>query len=189
LTLLALARDDLAERNSNIPVNLPAVWITLGQPARAAALVNGITDAHTRIQALTLMHTAAHNAGEHDLVPRIATDAERTAREITNPGWRTDALRDLARQVATDAERSAREIPDPERRAEALRSLADVLLEDLGQGPDRAGARRLVAEVLNSSYWRTVLGLVARLDAPALRTVCDVLLAGTATEAAKDLAP
>jgi hypothetical protein len=33
LILLALARDDLAERNSNLPVNLPAVWITLGQPA------------------------------------------------------------------------------------------------------------------------------------------------------------
>jgi hypothetical protein len=47
LIMLALAREDLAQRNSNIPVNLPAAWITLGQPARATALVNSITDAHT----------------------------------------------------------------------------------------------------------------------------------------------
>ena len=41
---LARHRDYLADRNTNIPARLPAVWATLGQHIRAEALARSITD-------------------------------------------------------------------------------------------------------------------------------------------------
>jgi hypothetical protein len=40
---LACHRDLLTERNTNVPVGLPAVWVTLGQAARAEVLATSIT--------------------------------------------------------------------------------------------------------------------------------------------------
>ena len=41
---LACHRDQLTDRNSHIPVALPAVWAALGQPTRAEALATSITE-------------------------------------------------------------------------------------------------------------------------------------------------
>jgi Trypsin-like peptidase domain len=127
LILLAMARDDLAQRNDNIPAELPAAWITLNQPARAIALANGIPGAYTRVTALTFMVTAANKAGKHDLIPQLAIDAERIARDITDPWQRAD-LSELVTACATAgehdrAERIARDITDPWQRANALSKL------------------------------------------------------------------
>jgi hypothetical protein len=51
---LARDRDYLADRNTNIPTQLPAVWATLGQHIRAEALARSITDPYQRAQALTI---------------------------------------------------------------------------------------------------------------------------------------
>ena len=45
---LAWHRDQLADRNAHIPVQLPAVWVTLGQPVRAEALARSIPDPSRR---------------------------------------------------------------------------------------------------------------------------------------------
>src|SRR5208282_1194039 len=49
---LARHRDYLADRNTNIPTNLPAVWAALGQHIRAEALARSITDPDRQTQAL-----------------------------------------------------------------------------------------------------------------------------------------
>ena len=49
---LAACRDRLADRNSNIPPELPAVWVQLGQPKRAEALARSITDPDGQARAL-----------------------------------------------------------------------------------------------------------------------------------------
>jgi hypothetical protein len=53
---LAWHRDQLADRNAHIPVQLPAVWVTLGQPVRAEALARSIP--HRNRQAQTLADVA-----------------------------------------------------------------------------------------------------------------------------------
>jgi lipopolysaccharide biosynthesis regulator YciM len=181
-------------RRAEVLRELAGAFVVAGEHDRAERVVCEITNPERRAKALRGLAGVFAVAGERERAVRVAVDAERVVREITNPERRADALRSLAGVFAMAgerdrAERVVREITDSVRRAEALRDLADELLNDLGQRSDPAGARRLVAEVLNSMQWRTVLDLAARLDAPALRTVSDVLLAGTATEAATAPAP
>ena len=47
---VARHRDDLTDRNTNIPPFLPAVWATLGHPTRAEALARSITDPDRQAQ-------------------------------------------------------------------------------------------------------------------------------------------
>ena len=49
---LAYHRDQLTDRNTNIPAGLPAVWVTLGQVSRAEALATSITDPARQAEAL-----------------------------------------------------------------------------------------------------------------------------------------
>src|SRR5262249_23418250 len=49
---LAYHRDQLADRNANIPTGLPAVWAALGQLSRAEALATSITDPYRQVSAL-----------------------------------------------------------------------------------------------------------------------------------------
>jgi hypothetical protein len=49
---LACHRDQLTDRNTNIPARLPAVWATLGQATRAHALASSITDPERQARAL-----------------------------------------------------------------------------------------------------------------------------------------
>ena len=49
---LARHRDQLTDRNANIPVDLPAVWAILGQLTRAEALATSITNPARQAEAL-----------------------------------------------------------------------------------------------------------------------------------------
>jgi NOL1/NOP2/fmu family ribosome biogenesis protein len=129
LLRLALARDELAERNNHIPTGLPAVWVALGQPARATALANGITDPTHHVEALCKLIEALVTAGDHDRARTLASDAETATREIADPGPRAQALSRLAATVAAAGDhdravRLAREITDPATRSRALSGLA-----------------------------------------------------------------
>jgi hypothetical protein len=129
LLRLALARDELAERNNHIPTGLPAVWVALGQPARATALANGITDPTHHVEALCKLIEALVTAGDHDRARTLASDAETATREIADPGPRAQALSRLAATVAAAGDhdravRLAREITDPATRSRALSELA-----------------------------------------------------------------
>jgi hypothetical protein len=69
---LACHRDLLTDRNTNIPVGLPAVWATLGQVNRAEALAASLTG-QGRQAALARVAGALAGAGRHE-------QAEATAR-------------------------------------------------------------------------------------------------------------
>ena len=81
---LAWQRAQLADRNAHIPVQLPAVWATLGQPVRAEALARSITSPLSQAQALARVATAAAGTGDYNRARELAADAERIARSITS---------------------------------------------------------------------------------------------------------
>ncbi|MFB6784604.1 hypothetical protein ACFCX0_46985 [Streptomyces sp. NPDC056352] len=118
MTLLALRRDQLAQRNLDIPTSLPAVWALLGRPLRAEALARSIPRAYDRARALASLSealrergtgTAALGHGEGDTRPdtegflsadETAEEAEAVARSLTDPNWRSRALADVAAAYA-----------------------------------------------------------------------------------------
>ena len=131
---LAYHRDQLSDRNTKIPVGLPAVWAALGQDARAEALARSITDPYQQAQALQAVAEGLVQAGRHEQATRIATDAEAVARSITDPGrqaWALQAVAAALTQAGRDeqAEALARSITDPDRQAWALQAVAAALTQ------------------------------------------------------------
>jgi lipopolysaccharide biosynthesis regulator YciM len=168
LLLLAVTRDDLTERNSNIPAVLPSVWIILAHPTRATALAHGISDPEVRVRALTWMVTEAFNAGDRDHAKRLATTAEQQVSKITDPKARAQALTDLSGAVAAAgfhdrAEQLAREITDPGSRSEALTGLARVV----AVAGDHDRAERLAQEITDPRSRAAALTKLARAVAAA----------------------
>ena len=110
LVLLAVQREHLVDRNSNIPIELPGIWARIGQPIRAEALANSITDPYRQAQALTGLAEAATTAGDHERAARLAGHAEVLTTQITDPDQQAWALTRLAEAVtaAGDHERAAR---------------------------------------------------------------------------------
>ncbi|MFG2593652.1 hypothetical protein [Streptomyces sp. NPDC048438] len=118
MTLLALRRDQLAQRNLDIPTGLPAVWALLGHPLRAEALARSIPLAQDRARALASLSealrergtgSAALGHGEGNARPdtegflsagETAEEAEAVARSLTDPNWRSRALADVAAAYA-----------------------------------------------------------------------------------------
>ena len=131
---LARHRDYLADRNANIPAQLPGVWATLGQHIRAEALAASITNPDGRAQALTAVAGALARGGQHE-------QAATVARSITNPGWQAQALtavagalaeagqHEQAAALASQAATVARSITNPAWQARALTAVAGVLAE------------------------------------------------------------
>ena len=76
---LAFQRDQLTQRNANIPVYMPTVWSRLGETTRAEALAHAITAPDRQAEALSALAQAAAATGEFDR-------AEDLARAITAPG-------------------------------------------------------------------------------------------------------
>jgi hypothetical protein len=146
LLRLALARDDLAARNDNIPTDLPAAWAILGQHDRAIALATGITDPFSRAQVMTSLVGALAGAGEHDRAQALAELATTTARDIT----------------------------DPSSRARALASVVGALVGvDQPRPLWMDGAIRLLAEVAATSAWVVGVNLIARCAPQELQSMVD----------------
>jgi hypothetical protein len=61
---LSKRRSDLAARNADIPADLPAVWATLGHPARAESLARTITAPYRQARALVAAAGAVAAAGD-----------------------------------------------------------------------------------------------------------------------------
>lgn len=98
LTALRLAwhRAQLTHEDAGIPAWLQAVWVTLGQPARAEALARSIPDPDKQARALADVAAAAAGGGDHDRARELTADVERIARSITLPLFRARALADVA---------------------------------------------------------------------------------------------
>lgn len=96
LVLLALTREDVAERNDMVPTDLPAVWAALGEPVRALALANGMRRDERRAEALAKVATTLARRHDRQRAVEIATDAEAVARRVHDADPRTVALGHVA---------------------------------------------------------------------------------------------
>jgi hypothetical protein len=131
---LAVHRQHIVDRNSNIPTDLPAVWVALGHPTRAEQLARAITEPYRQADALVGVAGALTQVGEH-------SRAEQVARTITIPYRQAEALvgvagalaqvgeHSRAEQVATAAEQVARAITNPDLQAAALAGVAEALTQ------------------------------------------------------------
>ncbi|MEV0136375.1 hypothetical protein AB0H83_49135 [Dactylosporangium sp. NPDC050688] len=165
---LAWHRNHLADRNTNIPSRLPAVWAALGQPIRAETLARSITDPDRQTQALASLAWAVADAGEYER-------AEQIARSITNRYEQARALASLVRAVAgageyERAEQIARSITNPDWQAHALTGLARAAT-DAGEH-ERArtlvtDAEQIARSITNPDWQAHVLTGLARAVADA----------------------
>ena len=171
---LARDRDQLTDRNTNIPVSLPAVWATLGQTSRAGALAASITDPDRRAEALAQVAGALARAGQFE-------QAETLARSTADPHSQALALARIAGAlagtgqheravaVAGQAEVLARCVTGAEGQAKVLAEAADVLAA-AGQHEQAAAvgqqAATLTASIFNpwpkAEVLAQVAGVVAR---------------------------
>ncbi|MFL6122299.1 trypsin-like peptidase domain-containing protein [Actinophytocola sp.] len=160
LLLLAVARDDVAERNVHIPPELPALWVTLDRPTRAMSLANGITDPEFRMDAVVKMAEAAYSRGGPDS-KRFVAKLERQAVGVPDP-----ELRDHATALLAVAATRAGRRKHPARLLAAIsdprnRRAAEARCATLTGDHDRAEA--LIAEI--DDPWRRVHLLTELMDA------------------------
>jgi tetratricopeptide (TPR) repeat protein len=147
---LARRRDYLADRNTNIPASLPALWATLGQHIRAEALAASITDPYWQARALAAVAGALAEAGQHE-------QAATMARSITHPDEQAQALaavagvltragqHEQAAAMASQAATMARSITGPGWQAQALAAVAGALAE-AGQHEQAATVARSITD-------------------------------------------
>jgi hypothetical protein len=146
LAHLAVQREHLTTRNSDVPFELPAVWAMLGQPTRAESLAKGLPDSARQATALTQLAQAAAAGGDHDRATRLTAAAEVTA-QVSDPTLRAEVLARLARVVAAGgdygkAEALVAQITAPSQRAKGLAWLAGRV----AVGGDHERADRLIDE-------------------------------------------
>lgn len=126
---LAAARDRLKQRNSLIPIGLPAVWAALGSPDRAESLAGSIADPERTIFALIGLIRPMANDGESSRALQIAGRVGRAVGVIRAPIRRGKAVKELAEAVVhigeiDHAAAIARSITKNNRRALVCSALA-----------------------------------------------------------------
>ena len=152
---LACRRDQLADRNTKIPVSLPAVWAALGQIARAEALANSITDPSKQARAL------AHIT--ETLAPTRPLQATALAEQVMAVACSLASSFSDAKQTQADvagilaragcyqqAQDLARSIPDRYWEAQALTATATALAQ-----AGHHQSARVVAYSITRPLWRT----------------------------------
>jgi hypothetical protein len=148
---LAYHRDQLTDRNTNIPTQLPAVWVTLGQTPRALALTGAITNPERQANALSAVAGALAHTGQHQHAERAARQAEQVARSITDSDLQAKALSAVAIALA-QAGQTPRAlaltgaITIPRLQAKALSAVA-VALAHTGQHQHAERAARQAGQV------------------------------------------
>ncbi|MFC0527196.1 trypsin-like peptidase domain-containing protein [Phytohabitans kaempferiae] len=150
---LAVHRDQLAMRNANIPVRLPAIWARLHLPARAEALVRGMSSPERQTRAMTDLLTAWAGTVDADHAAALLPIAEAAAGGITSPRDRAEAQRDLAEAVALLGEHEravaiADTIADPRHAAEASARVARTAARH-----GRFELAEQVARRVTDAYW------------------------------------
>lgn len=77
---LAVHRDYLADRNAEVPVDLPTVWVLLHNPDRGEALARSLSSTYQQCQALALVTDALLETGEQQRAVDVINYAETLAR-------------------------------------------------------------------------------------------------------------
>jgi hypothetical protein len=127
LGLFAVERHRISLRNHALPAELPAVWVTLGQPDRAEALAHSITDLERRVTALSAVARALVQVGQWERAAQLAISAEQLRRVVMGRFSRAGgrATRGVALALAQAgqgdwAERVARAIVEPDEQTRVL---------------------------------------------------------------------
>ncbi|MGC4981600.1 hypothetical protein ACLQ18_13305, partial [Streptomyces sp. DT193] len=168
LARLSHHRGQLEFRNANIPAELPAVWVTLGQPNRAEALAHALTNADQQARALAGAAGAAAKAGDHKRAHELATEAEQLARTISRPDQQAQVLAAVVEAVvaAGDHERAeqlARTISRPDQQAQALSAVAGLV----AVAGDHERAEQIVRTITGAFQRAWALAGMARAMAEA----------------------
>ncbi|MDF5755052.1 hypothetical protein [Spongiactinospora sp. TRM90649] len=138
MTRLALHRAKLVERNENLPVNLPGVWVQLGSPSRAEALARSITNPSRRVRALAAVVHELVVANKIERAKIIGSQAEQAITSVTDPFQRANGYAVVARAFA--------EAKDP--RANDLIVLAEESANLLADPPQQAAVLAVVARAV-----------------------------------------
>lgn len=130
LTKLAIHRDRLYDRNANIPVELPQAWAALGRFDRAESMARTLAEFHDRVIALSQVAEKLFAAGYRARALTLLSEAEETARFITNSFMQTEALTALVAALvavgdADRAETMVDAIVDPVARVIGRRTLVE----------------------------------------------------------------
>ncbi|MEV4281489.1 hypothetical protein [Actinoplanes xinjiangensis] len=130
---LCIRRTNLANRNNNIPTNLPAVWATLGQPTRAEELARSITEPYWQARALTAVARAVAAAGDLSRAQQLIDQATILARSITEAHQQAQAATAVVEVIAAigasdHASNMAHSITDPYWQARALTAVARAVV-------------------------------------------------------------
>ncbi len=97
LALIAIQRDQLTDRNRNIPIKLPAVWARIGQLTRAEALANSIPSLSSRIKAMAEVAKVVAATGDLARALRLIIGAEALVAQIPGTNdMRPEAILALA---------------------------------------------------------------------------------------------
>lgn len=137
---LAVRREALRQRNSNVPGHLATVWAQLGHPRRAEALAQSITDPAEQAGALESVALIAVEAGDLDYAEHLASSITAPNEQITVLARMAVAAAnagdtDRAHRVAEQAQALAELIPKPWLQIRAWVTLAQTAV----QLRDRAG--------------------------------------------------
>lgn len=183
LARLAVHRDYLTTRNSQMPTDLPAVWERLGHPVRAENLARSLSTPSEQCQGLAMMAEAASKTGERDRARDLMYAAEEIARAIVHSSQQATLLMVLAvgaaemgetaqaRYLARELEEMGRVLSRPAERAVCWAGAAAAVV---GLG-EQARARRLAQdaaaaarEEADAPTRSTTLGLTATVAAEAI---------------------
>jgi hypothetical protein len=137
---LAVIRDNLADRNTLIPAELPAAWAALGQVTRAEALARSISNPGRRAMSLIELVKALATSGE-------IRRAESIARSIQQEGRRGEAMMILLRAAAAadDTRMAEAYLQSVTSKGERTLGLA-ILAYGTAKEGDQSRAHDLIAE-------------------------------------------
>ena len=161
---LVAARDSLTKRNRSISSALPAVWVKLGNSARAIALARSITSSLARTRALIAVAEALVDADDLNRAREIAELAAATATTTTRSGrnQHSGELSQVAVVLANmgyfdRADAVARSVRGPIQQ-EALGAVAELLANagELGR------AEAMTRDITDPSCQTRVLAAVAQ---------------------------
>lgn len=153
MACLAIHRDNLGQRNANVPARLPAVLAKLGRTQRAEALAGSITEPGRRVEALADLAKIAAAAGDLSRAKAIADRAQAAAVTVTSQDWQAWAY-----AAAAEAMAAARDLDRARELAGQARALADQAAAQGAYTLQRVALLRGQGEAAAAAYpypWRT----------------------------------
>lgn len=124
MTLLALNRQRLTDRNAALPVEFPAAWAALGRHRRAAELADAMSSVVDRIEALALVAITSAKQ-DADVARSVLARAEQQLGVLTEPTSRRRAVAALAKAAVM--------VRDPAGAFAVLRRGTDLSANDFGE--------------------------------------------------------